>query len=269
MNTSIFQFQSYRAYLKERLEALGPKSGQKRKAAEALAVHTTFISQVVLGKADLSLDQGERMNLFLKHNDFESEYFINLIIYERAVDPSLKNRYEAKITKWQSEADQIKSRIKPTFEVSEADQEKFYSSTIFSLLHILASIPEYQNRKALVSVAGHPPEITNEAIDFLIGVGVLKTSNDRIVHGEKHVHLGRGSKIIKQHHSNWRLATVQHLGFSKREDLHYSLAFSCSDKDAAKIRESLLEHLKSMTQTIEKSKEEKAFVYCFDFYSWP
>lgn len=268
MNTSIFQFQSYRAYLKERLEALGPKSGQKRKASEALSVHTTFISQVVLGKADLSLDQGEKMNAFLKHNEIEAEYFIDLIIYERAIDPSLKNRYEAKLKKWQSETGQIKSRIKPTFEVSEADQEKFYSSHLFGILHVLASIPEYQNRKALVSATGYSPEITAEAIDFLLRVGVLKIAKDRIVHGEKHVHLGRDSKLIKQHHTNWRLATVQHLGFSKPEDLHYSLTFSCSEKDAARIRESLLEHLKSMTQTIEKSKEEKSFVYCFDFYSW-
>lgn len=82
------------------------------------------------------------------------------------------------------------------------------------------------------------------------------------------MHLGRDSKLIKQHHSNWRLATVQHMSFSKPEDLHYSLTFSCSERDAVRIRESLLEHLKSMTQAIEKSKEEKAFVYCFDFYGW-
>jgi len=37
----------------------------------------------------------------------EAEYFIDLIIYERAIDPSLKNRYEAKLNKWQSETGQI------------------------------------------------------------------------------------------------------------------------------------------------------------------
>lgn len=47
---NIFEYLSYRQFLKDRLEAVGPRSGLKRKAATALGVHTTFISQVVLEK---------------------------------------------------------------------------------------------------------------------------------------------------------------------------------------------------------------------------
>lgn len=268
MNTSIFQFQSYRAYLKERLESLGPKSGLKRKASESLGVHTTFISQVVLGKADLSLDQGERMNSFLKHSEAESEFFIDLIILERAIDPQLKRRFESKIKKWRSESSEIKSRIKPTFEISEQDQEKFYSSHLYGLIHVLVSLPKYQSRKSLLAATGFPIETVEEAIEFMVRIGVLKVLKDKLLPGEKHVHLGRESKLIRQHHANWRMATIQNINFSKPEDLHYSLTFSCSEKDASKIRESLLEHLKSMTQLIEKSPEEKAYVFCLDLFNW-
>ncbi|MBL7542196.1 MAG: TIGR02147 family protein [Bdellovibrionaceae bacterium] len=266
MNSSIFQFRSYRVYLKERLEALGPKSGLKRKAAEALEVHTTFISQVVLEKADLSLDQGEKMNVFLKHSEDESEYFLDLIIFERAADPNLRKRYEAKLDQWRTKTSEIKSRIKPTFEISDRDQEKFYSSHLYGLIHVLTSIPEYQSKKALVSGTGFSQSKVEDAIEFMVRIGVLKVQKDKIVPGENHVHLGRDSKLIRQHHTNWRMATIQNLGFSKPEDLHYSLTFSCSEKDAAKLRDSILEHLKSMTQVIQKSKEETPYVYCFDFW---
>ena len=264
----IFEYVSYRAYLKDRLESLGPRSGYKRRAADSLGVHTTFISQVVLGKADISLDQGERFNTFLEHTEAESEYFLDLVIFERASEQSLKSRFETKIKKRQAERLLIKKRLEKSKELAEEDQERFYSSHIYGMIHVLASIPLYQTREQLIKSTGFPPEIANNAVDFLLRIGVLQTIKDAIHPGLNHVHLGRDSKSIRQHHTNWRTATIQQLGFTKPNDLHYSLAFSCSDRDAVKIRESLLAHLESLSKTVEASTEQQAFVYCFDFFRW-
>jgi len=73
---------------------------------------------------------------------------------------------------------------------------------------------------------------------------------------------------IWRHHTNWRLATIQRMEMGDQSDLHYSLTFSCSEKDAHRIRESLLSHLKLVSQIIDTSKEEDIFVYCFDFFKW-
>lgn len=265
---NLYEYNSYRKYLKDRLESLGPKSGLKRRAAEALGVHTTFISQVVLEKAELSLDQAERMNDFLGHVEEEGEFFLDLVIYERAGEPALKKRYGERLKRRQTERTQIKRRLENVRELRAEDQATFYSSHLYGLLHVLASIPRYRQRKALAAATGFPPEVTEDAIDFLLRIGVLKAVKDQILPGEQHVHLGRDSRHIRQHHTNWRLATVQHLGFADPTDLHYSLTFTCSEQTAVKIRESLLEHLKSLAKTIESSKEEHAFVYCFDLFKW-
>lgn len=268
MKPNIYEYSSYRQYLKDCLEANGPKSGSKARAAQALAVHTTFISQVVLGKAELSLDQAEKMNFFLGHNQEEGEFFLDLVILERATDPNLKKRFEEKIKIKYTDHVQIVKSFEKTRELAEADQEKFYSSHIYGLIHVLTSIPEYRTREALTEAVGYSMTIVNEAVDFLLKIGILKMQKNQIVHSEQHVHLKSQSKNILQHHTNWRLATVQNLAFSKPDDLHYSLTFSCSKKDAVKIRESLLKNLKSMSETIGASNEEKAYVYCFDFFEW-
>jgi uncharacterized protein (TIGR02147 family) len=268
MTIHLFEYSSYRPYLKARLEANGPKSGLKRRAAESLSVHTTFISQVVLGKADLSLDQGERMNHFLKHSDEESDYFLDLLIYERASEASLKKRYEKKIHGRHQQRAQIHRRFEKTRELAPADQKLFYSSHLFGLLHVLASIPQYRDRESLALATGFPQRIVNDAIDFLLRIGVLKSVKGQLIPGERHLHLGNDSSHIWQHHANWRMASLQRMQFGQPTDLHYSLSFSCSEKDAVKMRESLLEHLKSMSETIARSPEEKAYVYCFDLYEW-
>lgn len=115
---------------------------------------------------------------------------------------------------------------------------------------------------------GFSSAVVNEAIDFLLSIKVLNLVKGQIVAGEQHIHLGNQSKNIWRHHANWRLASLQHFDFGEASDLHYSLAFSCSKLDAIKLRESLMEHLKSMSKVIETSKEENAYVYCFDFYKW-
>lgn len=268
MRLNVFEYLSYRQYLKDYLEAEGPKSGLKRRASESLAVHTTFISQVVLGKADLSLDQGERMNLFLKHTEEEGEFFLDLIILERASDPNLKKRFKQKIQNKNIENVQIGKRLEKVKEVAEADQEQFYSSHLYGLLHVLTSIPEFRTREALARAVGYPPNAVDKALDFLVNIGVLNFTKNQFMPGEQHIHLKNKSKIIWQHHANWRLATLQHFNFNNEEDLHYSLAFSCSRKDAVKLKESILQNLKSMSETISTSKEEHAYVYCFDFFKW-
>ncbi len=74
------------------------------------------------------------------------------------------------------------------------------------------------------------------------------------------------SELILKHHSNWRQHTISNLQFLDREDLHYSACLSLSTADVFKIKESILGNLKSNIDIISKSKEETAYVLCFDFY---
>lgn len=270
MRINLFEYLSYRKYLKDRLEALGPRSGLKRKAATFLNVHTTFISQVVLGKADLSLDQCELINQFLKHSAEESEFFLELQIYERATERGLKKRYEQKIKEKQASRSQIKRSLSSAkvSELSEKDHDRFYSSYIYGLIHVLVSIPQYRTKEKLIEVLGLPSKTIIEAIDFLLQIGVIKKEGSQLIHGPQHVHLNKNSKNIWRHHANWRMATLQKYEFGEPSDLHYSLAFSCSEQDAHAIRELILSQLEAINKKITTSKEEKAYIYCFDFFKW-
>ncbi|MBC7754890.1 MAG: TIGR02147 family protein [Moraxellaceae bacterium] len=265
---NIFEYKSYRQYIKDCLELKGLKSGLKKRASEFLSVHTTFISQVTLGKADFSLDQSEKINQFLKHTDEEGEYFLELVIFERASDPKLRERYELKINNKIAEQTQISKRLIKRTEISDDDQDKFYTSYIYGLLHVLSSIPAFQTREKLIHEVGYSPKVVHQAIDFLLKIGILKQSNEKIICGEQHVHLTNESKNIWKHHANWRLATLSQFNFREKSDLHYSLVFSCSEKDVVRMKEDLLIHLKNMNERISKSKEEVACVYNFDFYKW-
>lgn len=94
---TIFEHSSYRDYLKIRLGD-GQRLGLKKQAAQSLGVHTTLISQILSGKCEISLEQGEDMNRYLGHSEDEADYFLGLILKERAGSISLRRRFERQIS---------------------------------------------------------------------------------------------------------------------------------------------------------------------------
>lgn len=262
----IWEFTKYRPYLTARLGESGSRTGRRKELAAYIPVHTTLISQVLSERAELSLEQAERVNSFMQHTQDEGEYFLLLVMKDRAGSTELKNRFKKQIEKMRQARLKIADRVQAESEISKEDREKFYSTYIYGALHVLASIPNFQTVEQLASALHLPRPRTQEMVDFLLRLGVLKLEKGQLSPGSRHVHLGNDSDLILKHHSNWRLHTINHLQYIVPEDLHYSACASLSEKDAFAVKEKLLKTLSECLKTIAQSKEEAAYVLNFDFY---
>jgi hypothetical protein len=262
----IWEFTKYRDYLMEKLGNEGSRTGLRKKLAEAIPVHTTFVSQVLKGRAEFSLEQGEAINAFFEHTDDEGEYFILLLLKERSGSLKLKGRFDRKIQAMREERTNIKKRLEVDTTISLKDRERFYSSYIYSAVHVLSAIPGFKTVEDLAIALKIPRAQAQEIVDFLLRVGVLKDETGKLSPGSSHIHLGNESELILKHHSNWRFHTLNNLQFLNRDDLHYSACLSLSEGDAFRVKESMLQNLKSNVEIISASPEEVAYVMGFDFY---
>lgn len=262
----VWESTDYREYLVSQLGGEGSRTGLRKKLAAAIPVHTTFVSQVLKGRTDFSLEQAEAINAFLEHSEDEGEYFILLILKARAGSESLKQRFERKIEAMRDQRLNIKNRLEVDDEISVRDREKFYSSYYYGAIHVLTAIEGYRTVEDLAQATKLSRTKVQEAVDFLLRLGVLVEEDGQLRPGSRHVHLGTDSELILKHHSNWRLHAITNLQFLDREDLHYSACLSLSLEDAFRIKESILSNLKSNIETITASKEEVAYVMNLDFY---
>jgi hypothetical protein len=262
----IWEFSSYRTYLVSQLGGEGSRTGLRKKLAASIPVHTTFVSQVLKGRAEFSLEQGEGINLFLNHTEDEAEYFILLLLKDRAGSRKLKDRFEKKIQAMRDERLNIKKRLDVSSEISQKDRERFYSSYLYGAIHILAAISKYKTVAELTEVLKLQRAQVQEIVEFMLKIGVLAESKGLLAPGSKHVHLSNDSELILRYHTNWRLHTVSNLQFLNPDDLHYSACLSLSEKDSFKVKESILENLKKNVDIISASPEEVAYVMSFDFY---
>ncbi len=263
----IYEYLKYKTYLESKLGKKGTRTGLRKRLSESLNVHTTFVSQVFLGKADFSLEQAEGINNFLNHTEDEGEYFILLVLKDRAGTKQLKKRFLNQINKEREIRLNIEKRLDVETKISEEDRVKFYSNYYYAAVHVLASIPEFNTTDKIAKILKINEFKTNEIINFLVRLGILKKNGSKLLIGSNHVHLGNDSSLILKHHSNWRMHTLSNLNFINKNDLHYSACLSLSKNDAQIIKESILKTLQENIKIVSKSAEETAYVYSFDFYS--
>lgn len=262
----IWDFTEYKPYLIAQLGGAHTRTGLRKELAEHIPVHTTFVSQVLKGKADFSLEQAEAINEFLEHTDDEAEYFILLLMKDRAGTRPLKVRFERKIKVMRDERLNIQKRIGTQETISDRDREKFYSTHYYGAIHVLTGIPDFRTVENLsVALRLSKPRV-QEMVDFCLRIGILKEEKGNLFPGSQHIHLGNQTELVLKHHMNWRQHTIHGLQFLDPDDLHYSACVSLTHGDAFKIKESMLHNLKQNVDVISRSAEEVAYVLSFDFY---
>lgn len=131
---------------------------------------------------------------------------------------------------------------------------------------MIVTIPEYQKKEKMASYLNLPHHVLNEAIQFLLGAGLLTETKDGYTTGRNRIFLRGDSQNIVQHHENWRLKAIENITLSQDENIHFSSVYTLSKKDFLKIKEKLLNELEEMRAIIKPSKEEELCVFNLDFF---
>ncbi len=262
----IWECRKYREYLMSVIGPEGSRSGMRKKLAEGIGVHTTFVSQVLKGMSDFSPEQADAISGFFNHTEDEAEYFLLLVLKERAGTHSLKQKLERKLKGMRDQRLNIGKRIDAENEISAEDKERFYSSALYGAVHVLSSLPDCESSEEMAMLLNQPIKRVAEIVEFLLKIGLLKTNKNRLVPGPNHIHLSNETEMVLKHHINWRMHSISNLQFLNREDLHYSSCISISKDDAFRVKEMILETLKKTVDTVKKTKVETAYVLTFDFY---
>lgn len=264
MELNIYDYTEYKAYLNAAFKQKG--HGAKKQFSTAAQIQESFLSQVLGGKADISLEQADRANKFFEHTAEESHYFLLLVQKSRAGTHSLKSYFSKLIEEVLDRKKNLKEQIKAKSQVSNEDREKFYSSWQYAAVQIATSIKDYQTIKSLSARLGITESRLAEILEFLLAAGLVVRKHDRFDMGTQSSHLGKDSPLVYKHHANWRLRTLQKLEEQNPDNFHYSTVMSLSKDAADQIKNSLVKTVKQANETMESSKEELLCAFGMDFF---
>ncbi|MGZ3713698.1 MAG: TIGR02147 family protein [Bdellovibrionota bacterium] len=257
-----FDFHHYRDYLKFRLSTKGASRGLRSRLAEELRCQSAYISRVLAGESDFSLEHAVLISRFLGHTDLEKECFLLLVHEARAGNRELSEFYRERRQEVLAKRLVIAERIQVKQGLSKEDQMTYYSAWHFAAIHVMLTVPRYQTAVEIAKYLQMPLAQVQKILDFLLSVGLAQQNGLHYNSGENRIHLGSDSPMISKHHTNWRMRAIQSLDRSSRDDLFYSGPISIAESDVEKIRGKILKLLEEVEPIFQDSKEE--CVYCLD-----
>jgi uncharacterized protein (TIGR02147 family) len=266
ISMNVFESKNYKEYLKNILKSTGEARGQRTKLAEYLNCQIGFVSQVITGKTNFSLEHGIKINQFLGHSNEEAHFFMLLLEKERAGSVELEKYYEQQIQNILDERHSIKKRLKNSGELTERDSILYYSQWYYAAIHILCSIPEYQDKKKIGERLGLELDLVSEVLQFLERHGLIEFKNNKYKSTDKRIHLSKESPLISKHHINWRIEAMKSLERKQHEDLHYSLIVSLSNQDAKVLKDLFLKAIEDTEKILRPSLDEELYVLNLDWF---
>lgn len=264
----IYDFQSYRDFLRYKTESRRENWGIKKKLATHIGCAPTYVSQVLNEKSDLSLEQLFRMSDFFHLGKDEHHYLILIHQRERAVTKEVRNYYQDEVNLVLEKRLNLSKRLEIRNTLEEKDRAIYYSSWLYMAVHFAVGFSNCHDREAVRSIySSQLPEKINAIIDFLISIGLILEEKNRLKAGTEFMWLDNQSPWIVKHHTNWRLKAIEDLEKETLKDLHFSSLCTISEADVLKIKNIFLDVIMKNSEIIKASKEEKMYVINIDFFN--
>ncbi len=265
---NVFDFKSYRDYVREALGGTRKRTGLRMQAAAAMGCQPTYLSQVLQAKTDLSLEQGLKLSQFLAHASDERQMFLLLIQLERAGTGDLREHFTQDIETLLQRRTLIKNRLKAQNGLTSEDQSIYYGSWIYSCVHVLVTIPDLSSADSIAAYLGLSRVQVAEVLSFLESRKLIVDAGEgNYQAGPLHLHLPDDSPHLQKHHANWRLRAIQSFDRKTRsQEMHYSAVVTISEKDAALVKEKLMRCLQENVETITNSPAENVYCYNIDWF---
>ena len=252
--------------MKVKLEGEG-RRGQLSRAAETLNCQVSFLSRVLKTEAHITLDQAFMLTRFWKLNPENADYFTTLVEFERAAEPEYRQHLNRRVEKLRQNHESLQKRTqKEDFPLAE-QQATYFSSWLWSALHFLSAIPEYQNSKKMSARLGLSESLILESLKRLERFELISSGpHGQWKYASGQFHLPKNSPFVIQHHQNWRNKAVMDAQNFSSDGLHYTTVLTLSKGDVEKIKNLLLTFISETVEISNPSSPEDALVLNCDFF---
>lgn len=253
----IYDYIDYRVFVRDWV-ASQPHRGRGvwKMLAEQLRISPVTLSQIFNDKRKLNEDHAHLLSEKLNLLELEKEYFLLLVQKDRAGSASLKTFCERKLEQIRQESFQFKNKMVNEKPLNEEAKAKFYSNWYYSAIRLACSIPEKGTVDELARRFQLTRDSVEEAIQFLLSVGLCVTENGYVLMGPKRTHVPRESPLNQRHQINWRLKGIEKIQLRKDEDMFFTSPIALSKKAYDRIQKDLIVKIKELNELAVESESE-------------
>lgn len=264
---SIFESKNVLEFLKDRLGDPNQRRGIKSNLAQFLGCQASYLSQVLNEQAQMTLEQGADACDFFQLSELDKDYFMLMLQKDRSGNKRLESFYQTKMQKILNKKNNLSRRLEDSAQaISEEAAQKYYSSWHYLAVHILTSIPSFDNVKSISEHLGLNSKKVEQILQFLIQHQFVELKNQRYQIGSRHLHLEKDNVLNYHHQMNWRLHALEKVRSQDTSEINYAVVYSLSKQDAELLKENIIKLIKNNLKVVQPSKEEVMYCNIIDFF---
>jgi hypothetical protein len=187
----------------------------------------------------------------------ETDFFLLLVQIERASTQDLKKYFREKRDEIKRESLKISRLVLPSQEMDDVEKAVFYSSPLYSAIHLYTSISKGKSLDQIVKRFSLTVERAKAILQFLVDCGLCRFADGLYIMYQPSTHVSRQSPFLTKHHSNWRIAAIQKSENVSQEEFMFTANISISHEDFKVIRETLADAVRNLAKKVEKSEAEE------------
>ena len=263
---TISEFGSYKAYVRYRVAHLPKKGrGEFLRLAKKLGVHSSMISHVFKGDAQLTIEQGLKVASHYNLNSLETDYFLCMLQHERAGNTQTQEYFRIQLEKQKERFQDLSKRLETKKVLDEKDRSTFYSHWYYLGIQILTSIKGFHNPSSIAQHLRLPTETVMEVLEFLVQTGLCVRDGEDYKVGITRTYVERDSPLVSRHHTNWRLRVLQQFPNIQKDELVFTCPTTISKHDFVIIREKIARLIEDFDRIITPSKDEEFACFNVDW----
>lgn len=263
---SVFTFDDYKDFLREKIKESEMKWGLVSRLAKSAGCQRSYLSRVLNSEIHLMPDHLLGLCRHWNLSDKETEYILNVLESERAPSLALKNFYLAKLKALKDEHESLQKKVNRPKTIVGERESTYYSSWVYSAVHILVSIPQFQTVKAIAEKLQIHHGVVVETLNHLKDMGLVQSSGGFWTFSASEIHVPKNSPFVSLHHHNWRNRAVLDAQMKNSEGLHFTVVQSIDKKAWGKIKNQILSMIEDASKTAGPSREELLVCLTLDFF---
>lgn len=135
--------------------------------SEAAGCQRSYFSQVIHGNVQLTPDHGFKLCKYFQFNSREQDFFLTQLELARAATAEYRAYLEEKLVQIKRAQENPKAKATP-------EQLQYFSSWHWSAIHLLTSIPGYEQASAIAERLRLPQNLVLQTLESLAKRGLVK-----------------------------------------------------------------------------------------------
>jgi uncharacterized protein (TIGR02147 family) len=266
MKSLPFAYKSYKQFLSDLIENSERSWGGISRLADAAGCQRSYLSRVLSAELHLTPDHLYGICSWLKLAENETEYLLTILEEERASTLSYRERLKEKSTRLRKQHNELQNKVnRPLAPLDEKDYI-YYSTWLFSALHILVSITAYQTTKEIASRLQLPVATAEHMLKQLQAWELIKFQKGKWSFSSAERHVPKRSPLVSFHHQNWRQRAVMDAQNPETDGVHFTVVQSMNEAAYKKIQTRLLDLIEEASKIAGPSPAEKLVCFTADFF---